>query len=134
MLVSGAGIAGPTLAFWLARAGAQVTIIERAPVLRAIGQNIDNCGAGLGVIQRMGLEDIICKNTTSEEGIAFVDAKNRPKAQFGVYHSGKGKSFTSDTEILRGTLANILHDGTKEKAEYMFGDYVESVDVNDNRI
>ncbi|KAF6218148.1 hypothetical protein HO133_006107 [Letharia lupina] len=117
MLVSGAGIAGPTLAFWLARAGALVTIIERAPVLRAIGQNIDNCGAGIGVIQRMGLEDIICKNKTNEEGIAFVDAINRPKAQFEVYHSGKGKSFTSDTEISRETLAKILHDGTKEEAD-----------------
>lgn len=82
----------------------------------------------------MGLEDIICKNTTNEEGTAFVDAKNRPKAQFAVYHSGKGKSFTSDTDILRGTIANILHDGTKEKAKYIFGDYVKSVDVNDNRI
>lgn len=134
ILISGAGIAGPTLAFWLARAGAHVTIVERAPTLRAVGQNVDLRGAGLEVIRRMGLEDTVQQNTTNEEGFAFVDANNRIRAQFGVDRSGKGKSFTSDTEILRGTLAKILYDGTKDSAEYIFGDYVESVDDTENGI
>lgn len=134
ILVSGAGIAGPTLALWLARAGAHVTIVERAPALRAVGQNIDIRGAGLEVIRRMGLEDTIRQNLTNEEGFAFVDANNRTRAQFGVDRSGKGKSLTSDTEILRGTLAKILYDGTKETAEYIFGDYVKSVDDTEKGI
>ena len=113
ILVTGAGIAGPTLAFWLARAGAHVTVVERAPVLRAVGQNVDIRGAGLEVIRRMGLRDIVNENMTNEEGIAFVDGDNRIKAKFGVDHSGKGESFTSDTEILRGKLAVILYDATK---------------------
>ena len=134
ILITGAGIAGPTLAFWLARAGTRVTIVERAPALRAVGQNVDIRGAGLEVIRRMGLEDTIRQNTTNEEGVAFVDANNRIRAQFGIDHSGKGKSFTSDTEILRGTLANILYEGTKEKVEYIFGDYVKSVDETDHTV
>ena len=45
--------------------------------------------------------------------------------EFRVDHSGKGKSFTSDTEILRGTHAKILYDAIKEKVEYIFDDYVK---------
>ena len=135
ILIAGAGIAGPTLAFWLARGGARVTIIERAPALRAVGQNVDIRGAGLEVIQRMGLGDTVRENTTNEEGFAFVDGNNRIRAQFGVDRSGKGKSFTSDTEILRGTLAKILYDATKEKAEYIFDDCIKSIDdTDDNRV
>lgn len=134
ILISGAGIAGPTLAFWLAHAGARVTIVERAPALRAIGQNVDIRGAGLEVIRRMGLEDVVRKNTTNEEGIVFVDANNRARAQFGVDQSGKDRGLTSETEILRGTLAMLLHDSTKDKVEYIFGDYVSAVDENDDRI
>lgn len=50
ILISGAGIAGPVLAFWLVRYGAKVTIVERAPQLRTAGQTIDIRGAGLEVI------------------------------------------------------------------------------------
>lgn len=60
-----------------------------------MGQNVDIRGAGLEVIRRMWLEDIIRKNTTNEEGIAFVDAGNRTRAQSLVDHSGNGMNFTS---------------------------------------
>lgn len=134
ILITGAGIAGPTLAFWLARAGAHVTIVERAPVLRAVGQNVDIRGVGLEIIRRMGFEETVRQNTTNEEGWAFVDAKNRTKALFGVDQSGKAESFTAETEILRGTLAKLLYDGTKEQVEYIFDDYVTSVHDTDDRI
>ena len=134
ILVTGAGIAGPTLAFWLARAGAQVTVVERAPAVRAVGQNVDVRGAGLEVIQRMGLRDIVNENTTHEDGIAFVDGDNRIKAKFGVDHSGKGESLTGETEILRGKLAVILYDATKEKVEYIFDDQVKSVDESNDKV
>ena len=134
ILISGAGIAGPTLAFWLAHAGARVTIVERAPALRAIGQNVDLRGAGLEVIRRMGLEDIVRKNTTNEQGIIFVDANNRARAQFKVDQSGKDRGLTSSMKILRGTLAMLLYDSTKHKVEYIFGDYVSAVDETEDRI
>lgn len=59
---------------------------------------------------------------------------HRTRPRFGVDHSGKGKSSTSDTELLRGTLAKILYDGTEEKAQYIFGDYITSVDKSDSKI
>ena len=55
VLISGAGIAGPTLAYWLARYGFQVTMVERAPAFRTGGYAIDFWGVGYDVADRMGL-------------------------------------------------------------------------------
>jgi 2-polyprenyl-6-methoxyphenol hydroxylase-like FAD-dependent oxidoreductase len=56
VLISGAGIAGPCLAYWLQRHGFSATIVERAPELRAGGYIIDFWGAGFDVADRMGAE------------------------------------------------------------------------------
>src|SRR5690348_18355223 len=37
VLISGASIAGPVLAYWLSRYGFEVTVVERAPALRKTG-------------------------------------------------------------------------------------------------
>ena len=55
ILIVGAGIAGPTLAYWLLRAGHQPTLVERAPELRRGGYLIDFWGAGFDVAERMGI-------------------------------------------------------------------------------
>ena len=84
VLISGASIAGPALAYWLARQGMDVTVGEKAPAFRDGGQTIDVRGAGRVVVQRMGLEALIRANSTQEQGIAFVDQGNRTKAFIGV--------------------------------------------------
>ena len=55
VLIVGAGIAGPTLAYWLKRAGHEVTLVERAPELRSGGYIVDFWGAGFDVAERMGI-------------------------------------------------------------------------------
>lgn len=55
VLISGGGIAGPTLAYFLAEAGIQVTVLEKTPKLLPHGQNIDIRGSAISVIRRMGL-------------------------------------------------------------------------------
>jgi 2-polyprenyl-6-methoxyphenol hydroxylase-like FAD-dependent oxidoreductase len=55
VLISGAGIAGPTLAYWLHEFGLTPTIVERAPTLRTGGYVIDFWGVGFDVAERMGL-------------------------------------------------------------------------------
>jgi len=54
--VAGASIAGPALAHWLRRRGAEVTVVERAPELRPGGQAVDARGVAKEVIRRMGLD------------------------------------------------------------------------------
>lgn len=119
VLISGAGIAGPTLAFWLARAGISTTIVERAPSIPTAGQQIDIRGAALEVVKRMGLEEAVRAAATDEQGLAFVDSKGTMRAGFGV-DKEHGRSFSSDIEILRGELAGILMRNTEDSTEYIF--------------
>lgn len=129
VLISGAGIAGPTVAFWLNRAGYSVTVVERASKLRASGQNIDIRGHGLTIIERMGLQDAVRAKKTNEKGLRFVDAQDHCRAEFPV---GDGKGFTGEIEIMRGDLAIILYEATKKDVEYVFGEYVAGYKESDD--
>ena len=134
VLISGASVAGPALAYWLVRAGCKVTIVERAPSLRSAGQGIDIRDTARDVIKRMGIFDRIRDKSSHEEGVEIVDSNNRCFTRFGVDNSGKGESFTSDVEILRGELAGILFDVTKDDVSYIFGDMVESLEETDKEV
>src|ERR1700756_3960083 len=80
VLISGASIAGPALAFWLHRYGFQPTIVERAPAVRPGGYAIDFRGASLHVLERMGLLAEVQRKQTRIGAITMVDRKNRKVA------------------------------------------------------
>lgn len=124
ILVTGASIAGPTLAYWLARQGMDVTVVERAPAFRDGGQTIDVRGAGRTVVQRMGLEAQVRANTTAEQGIAFVDRANHTQAFIGV-GAFDGEGPIAELEILRGELAKLLIQHSQDQVTYRFGDSIE---------
>ncbi|TVY41976.1 Uncharacterized protein LCER1_G008459, partial [Lachnellula cervina] len=84
--------------------------------------------------KRMGIFDIMREKSSQEEGVKFVDGKNRAYAEFGVDASGEGDSMTCDIEILRGELAKILFDVTKDDVEYIFGDVVERLEETEKEI
>lgn len=121
ILVSGASIAGPSLAFWLHRFGFEVTLVERAPELRLGGQNIDVRDEAQRIVQLMGLEEQIKAANTGELGVRFVDANNQVKGEFP---KGKASFGTAELEILRGDLAKILYDATAQDVAYIFGDQI----------
>ncbi|CAF1395730.1 unnamed protein product [Adineta ricciae] len=133
ILISGAGIAGPTLAFWLARYGMRVTVVERASKIRTEGQTIDVRGAGIEIMRKMGIDKIIRNSTTEEEGIKFVDGDNHIKAAFPVHAVG-GPDFVSEIEIVRGELATILYEHTRNNVEYIFGDKITGIVDRDDRV
>ncbi|POR34343.1 Uncharacterized protein TPAR_05484 [Tolypocladium paradoxum] len=122
VLISGGGIAGPALAFWLTRLGCCCTILERFPSLRTNGQQIDIREQGIDVAKRMGLLEEIRKLIIDEKGLQFVDAKGKQKAMFPRVQSNTGQQgFTTEFEMLRGDLCKLLADATKDKTEYRFG-------------
>jgi 2-polyprenyl-6-methoxyphenol hydroxylase-like FAD-dependent oxidoreductase len=88
ILISGAGIAGTVTAYFLALAGFSVTVLERNPSLRTLGQGIDMEGLAISVIQKMNLEKVIREKTTGEKGVAFVDERNVTFATFDVGDGG----------------------------------------------
>jgi 2-polyprenyl-6-methoxyphenol hydroxylase-like FAD-dependent oxidoreductase len=134
ILISGAGVAGPVLAHFLTKAGAKVTIVERASSLRTGGQNVDIRGLGLKILSKMGTEEAVRKRTTQEEGVAFVDASNRHMAAFPVDKSGRNLSMTAEIEIMRGDLAIILYEATKSDVDYQFDDSIQRLDEMENKI
>lgn len=121
ILVSGASIAGPTLAFWLHRFGFEVTVVERAPELRLGGQNIDVRDEAQQIIQLMGLEEQVLAANTGELGVRFVDSNHQVKGEFA---KGKASFGTAELEILRGDLAKILYEATQAQVKYIFGDQI----------
>lgn len=133
VLICGASIAGPALAFWLRRYGFRTTVVERAPELRTGGQSVDLRGAGKEVMRRMNLERQVLARTTHEEGLDFVNSQGQVEVRLGRDAMG-GKGFTSDIEILRGELSRVLYDATCEDTEYLFGDRVASLDDLGDRV
>jgi 2-polyprenyl-6-methoxyphenol hydroxylase-like FAD-dependent oxidoreductase len=124
ILITGASVAGPALAFWLGRAGWDVTLLERADELRDEGQNVDVRDAGREAAVWMGIEDAIREHTTGEVGTVFVDRDGGEVAAFG----DRGDATpTAELEILRGDLARIVVERLADAVEVRFGDHVEEV-------
>ena len=84
VLISGAGIAGPTLAFWLKAAGFEPTLIERAPALRTGGYVIDFWGLGYDIVERMGLLKDINRIGYHMRELRIVDDGGRRVTGFGT--------------------------------------------------
>ena len=133
VLISGAGVAGPTLAYFLAKTGARITVVEKAPALLPHGQNVDITGSAVTVIKKMGLLDQVKRYHTKEKGTQLIDPKGRPFALFPV-KEGSITSFTSEFEILRGDMAKILWEASKVQpnVEYVFGTTIQKVLDNDD--
>ncbi|KAF3906941.1 hypothetical protein AA313_de0207550 [Arthrobotrys entomopaga] len=133
VLISGVGVAGPSVAWFLARTGAIITAVEKTPVILPHGQNIDIQGSARKVVKKMGLVDEILKHNTTEKGTRIIDSKGRPFAPLPV-RQGSSRSFTSEFEILRADLAKVFYNATKDhpNVEYMFDTTVKEVISNDN--
>ncbi|KAJ5291755.1 FAD/NAD(P)-binding domain-containing protein [Penicillium angulare] len=135
VLICGGGCAGPALGFWLAQAGHQVTIVERFPVLRATGAQIDLRSQGIEVAKRMGLLDTIRSKLVDEDGVAIVDSRGKVHATFMANRTGKGaQSLTSEYEIMRGDLIRVLYNATKDNVKYIFGKSVEYFEQDEKRV
>ncbi len=135
ILICGGGIAGPALAYWLARCGHQVVVVERFPALRATGAQVDLRGQGIEAARRMGLLDAIRHNLVDEAGVSFIDSQGRAKVTIMANQSGQGpQSLTSEFEIMRGDIVRILYDATKDNVEYVFGKSVDRFEQDNEKV
>lgn len=119
VLICGAGIAGPTLAFWLARHGFRPTVVERAEGLRSSGSPVDVRGGAEEVARRMGILPRLREAATHATGFTFVTASGR---RIGPLRLGRPRG--DEVEVSRGDLAAILSDAARDDAEFLFGDSV----------
>jgi 2-polyprenyl-6-methoxyphenol hydroxylase-like FAD-dependent oxidoreductase len=122
VLISGASVAGPALAYWLRRYGFAVTVVERAPHVRPGGQAIDFKGpTHRTVLERMGVWEEIVRQQTGKTDMVFADDAGRELAVISGDFTG------GDVEILRGDLARILYERTADTCEYIFGDSIAAL-------
>jgi 2-polyprenyl-6-methoxyphenol hydroxylase-like FAD-dependent oxidoreductase len=123
ILISGAGIAGPTLAFWLKAAGFQPTIVERAPALRSGGYVIDFWGLGYDLAERMGLIDEINSTGYHAREMSVVNDSGRRVAGFGttVFSALTAGRYVT---LPRSALSRLLFDKVKDSTETIFGDEI----------
>ncbi|MFI5730750.1 FAD-dependent monooxygenase [Kribbella sp. NPDC051587] len=126
VLISGGGIAGPALAFWLRRAGFEPTVVELATGPRPGGQTVDLRGVSRTVAERMGLLAAIKERQLHELGMEYVRADGSRAAAMPV-EMLDGTGPVAEIEILRGDLAGILADATSE-VEYLYGDSIAQLD------
>ena len=123
VLVAGASIAGPAVAYWLNRRGAEVTVVEQAPGLRPGGQAVDARGVAKEVIRRMGLDAEVRAVCTETAGAYTVDADGKVLETFRA-EENDGDGYIAEIEVLRGDLSRVLYDETRDGVDYVFGDRI----------
>jgi 2-polyprenyl-6-methoxyphenol hydroxylase-like FAD-dependent oxidoreductase len=127
VLISGASIAGPALAYWLRRYGFDVTVVEKADTLRGGGYPIDIRGTALDVIDRMGLLPELRAAHVDTQRITFLEPDGspitsiRPEAMAGGVEG-------RDLEVRRGDLAQVLYATVRDDVEFRFTDMITALD------
>ncbi|MDS0134202.1 MULTISPECIES: FAD-dependent monooxygenase [unclassified Amycolatopsis] len=129
VLISGASIAGPALAFWLRRAGFAVTIVEKAAGLRTGGYPIDVRGTALDVVERMGILPRLQDLHISTRRLTFLDADGAEIVSLAP-DAIIGGADGEDLEIRRGDLIRTLFDLVRDDVEVRFGDTIETLTDN----
>ncbi|OAA64570.1 Monooxygenase, FAD-binding protein [Niveomyces insectorum RCEF 264] len=140
ILIVGCSIAGPALASFVQLAPftdgnrPHITVIERTPSVRPQGQSVDISGVGVTLLDKIGITAAVKASTTGEAGVQWVTADNRVRCEFrrASDTDTQRHNSTSDIEILRGRLAQILwrrsQSITDEAAvEYVIGDYLDDI-------
>jgi 2-polyprenyl-6-methoxyphenol hydroxylase-like FAD-dependent oxidoreductase len=133
VLISGAGIAGPSLAYWLTRNGYRVIVVEIAPGIRPGGQTVDLRGAGGDVVERMGLIGQMRERALEQRGAAWVRSDGSRRAEMPVT-AFDGNGLVSKLEILRGDLVDVLYQATKDGTEYRFNASISDMKQADDGV
>ncbi len=127
VLISGASIAGPALAFWLDHYGFDVTVVERAPTIRTGGYPIDVRGTAIDVVERMGLLPQIRAAHIASRAMTFVDRASMVIGSVPIYEAICSDT-ERDVELPRGTLTTLLHDATRNgNIDYCFNDSIDTL-------
>lgn len=133
ILISGAGIAGTTLAFWLKKFGFNPTIIEISPKLRQGGYAIDFMGAGYNVAEKMGIIHALEKADINVSKVGFVDTSNKEKGSMDyakIKRLMNNRAFT----LLRSDLARVIYESLNNEVEIIFGDAIAEIEQAEDNV
>jgi 2-polyprenyl-6-methoxyphenol hydroxylase-like FAD-dependent oxidoreductase len=131
ILISGAGIAGLTLAYWLKQYDFVPTLVEKHPSLRSGGYKIDIRGVAIDVVKRMGTYPAIVESRTDVRGATLVDRTGKQLTKMSAGLSGS--RMEGDLEIMRGDLCQILLKQIPE-VECLFGDSIVHISQSEKDV
>ena len=133
VLISGAGIAGPSVAYWLRHYGFEPVLVERAPAIRTGGYVVDVWGLGFKVADQMGLLPALKEDAYDIDEVRIVDDHGRRAGGFSVdaIRSVLGDRFLS---VLRSDLARLIYDSLDGQVRTMFGDTVTAIEQDENTV
>ncbi|MET8143804.1 FAD-dependent monooxygenase [Sphaerisporangium sp. NPDC005288] len=127
VLVSGASIAGPALAYWLNRYGFEVTVVEKASAVRGGGYPIDIRGTALEVVRRMGVLPALQAAHVDTRRITFLAPDGSVIAAVDAQPVAGGAA-VRDLEVRRGDLTEILYGAIRDEVEFLFDDTIAALD------
>ncbi|MBO2466166.1 FAD-dependent monooxygenase [Actinomadura sp. LCR2-06] len=127
ILISGASVAGPVLAYWLTRHGFSATVVERAPDLRKTGGHaVDLFRPAMDIAEQMGVLPRLEERATGTNRLTI-----RPEGARRPVRADLSKIFSraSDRhlEVMRDDLSEIYHGATRDDVEYVFGDSITAI-------
>lgn len=127
VLISGASIAGPALAFWLNRYGFAVTVVEKAGALRGGGYPVDVRGTALEVVRRMGILPRLQDAHVDLRRLTFLHEDGSEVASVNP-HTVTGGVTGRDLEVRRGDLTSALYMAVRDDVEFLFNDSIDTLD------
>nr|WP_042179479.1 FAD-dependent monooxygenase [Kibdelosporangium sp. MJ126-NF4]CEL13844.1 Oxidoreductase [Kibdelosporangium sp. MJ126-NF4]CTQ88212.1 Oxidoreductase [Kibdelosporangium sp. MJ126-NF4] len=133
VLISGASIAGPALAYWLHRNGFAVTVVEKAGAPRGGGYPIDVRGTAVEVVRRMGILPRLRQAHIDLRRFTFLNADGSEVASVHP-HAVAGSSEGQDLEVGRGDLTAALHTTVRDDVEFLFDDSIDALDQSEHGV
>ncbi len=135
ILISGAGISGLTLAYWLQKNGFSPTIIEKRPNLNSRGYMIDFYGSGYDVSEKMGLIQQLEEKSRQYplSKVKFVDREGRPRATLDV---NKFREVLQHRyfPVMRGDLETVIYDAVKKGVPVRFDTRIEHLEAHPDKV
>jgi 2-polyprenyl-6-methoxyphenol hydroxylase-like FAD-dependent oxidoreductase len=133
VIISGAGIAGLTLAWWLARGGCSVLIVEKAPVLRDEGFLVDFFGSGYDIAERMHLLPRLHSLDLQVAQVSWIDKREH---EFARLRFDKFKRLFDGRimTLMRGDLVRVLFEDLPGSVELRFGREIAQFDSLEDRV
>lgn len=125
VLISGASVAGPVLAYWLDRFGFDPVVVERTPRPRLGlgGHAVDLFAPATEVMDRMGLVPRL-RAASTESTVLRYERPGRSAVEVDLRDFSEAFADERHLEIMRGELAAILHEATAGRVEYRFGESI----------
>ena len=128
VLISGAGVGGLTLAYWLCEAGHTAIVVEKSPDIRTDGYIVDFTGSGWDVANRMGVVPALREKSLNVPQIAYVDGSGHLTAHASLDKVLRaGRIFDKYFALNHRDLVEVLYEAVKDRAAVRFGTSVESI-------